>query len=283
MGLFDNFITNTIQLLSQKTQNNNITDSNRNIHKIKQQLKIIYPQKDTYNPVIPLNIFQTWHSKVLPPKMANNIENIKKNNPRFNYVLFDDAECEAFIRNHFSADVVEAFNKLIPGAYKADLWRYCVLYKKGGIYLDIKYGAMNGFKFINLTEKEHWVADINGNDVYNALIVCKAGNPKLMVAIRQIVENVKRRYYGNSSLDPTGPGLLSRIFTKYEKNTFDMRHQCYFGDVNNRVILLNNIMVFRTYNGYLNDMRISKHNTTVSSIKKKEHYSIMWGKRCIYA
>ena len=53
-----------------------------------------------------------------------------------------------FIKNNYPVDVLEAFNKLIPGAYKADLWRYCVLYKLGGIYLDIKYSCVNNFKLI---------------------------------------------------------------------------------------------------------------------------------------
>lgn len=60
-----------------------------------------------------------------------------------------------------------------------------------GIYLDIKYQPINGFKFINLAEKEHWVLDCNKIGIYNALMVCKPGNNILLQAIKQIVENVK--------------------------------------------------------------------------------------------
>jgi len=158
----------------------------------------LFPNKklDEYNIVVPPNIFQTWHTKQLPPMMFKSIQQIKKNNPRFNYFLFDDNDCREFIKNNFSQDILNAYDSLIPGAYKADLWRYCVLYKFGGIYLDIKYIPVNGFKFINLLEQEHWPLDINKKNIYNALLICKPRNEILLKAINQIVENVKNKYYG---------------------------------------------------------------------------------------
>lgn len=38
---------------------------------------------------------------------------------------------------HFPAEVKEAYDDLIPGAFKADLFRYCVLFIYGGVYADI--------------------------------------------------------------------------------------------------------------------------------------------------
>ena len=100
--------------------------------------KVPYPMKQQYYPVIPLNIYQTWHTKDLPPLMRNAVNKIIRMNPRFNYKLFDDNDCRNFIKDNFNEDVLNAFDTLIPGAYKADLWRYCILYKNGGVYLDIK-------------------------------------------------------------------------------------------------------------------------------------------------
>ena len=102
---------------------------------------------------IPCNIFQTWETKILPPSMFETISKIKRQNPRFKYFLFDDNDCREFIKTHFPTNVLNAYDSLIPGAYKADLWRYCILYKMGGIYIDIKYEPINGFKFYNLLEK----------------------------------------------------------------------------------------------------------------------------------
>lgn len=231
-----------------------------------------YPIKPFYNSVIPLNIFQTWHTKDLPPGMKGSVEYIKRMNPRFNYQLFDDNDCHDFIRDNFDASVLNAFNKLIPGAYKADLWRYCVLYKLGGIYLDIKYIPANGFRFINLTEAEHWVLDSDGYGIYNALMVCKAGNPILLSAINKIVEHTQTNFYGSDCLEPTGPKLLARYFHSDEKNKLDMKHN-FIDNFNNRLIFFKNYIVLKSYNGYMNE---------TSHYKKTDHYSILWKQQKIY-
>jgi mannosyltransferase OCH1-like enzyme len=229
--------------------------------------------KKVYNPIVPLTIYQTWHSKKrLPVRMNNNIVLLKKNNPRFEYFLFDDEDCEKFIRNHYDADVLNAYQTLIPGAYKADLWRYCILYKKGGIYLDIKYGYVNGFKLINLTEKEHFCLDEDNNGIYNAIMVCKPGNKILAKAIRQIVENVKTRFYGNGSLDPTGPRLLSHYFSREEKDRMELKH-IFIGNFYNRFVTFKNYFILKQYDGYLED-----HD----HYKKTDHYVKLWEERRIY-
>jgi len=253
----------------------------RNIEKKKQiihlvntykKMKIPYPLKTYYNTVIPLNIFQTWHTKSLPPLMYSSVLKVKFNNPAFTYYLFDDNDCRNFIKNNFEIKILNAYDELVPGAYKADLWRYCVLYIKGGIYLDIKYIPVNKFKFINLTEKEHWVLDIDKKGIYNALIVSKPNNQILLDAINKIVENVKNKYYGESCLDVTGPNLLSNFFTTEQKNKMDMYHE-WINSFHNRFIYFNNYLIFKSYNGYINE-----HDKN----KKIEHYSYLWSNKQIY-
>jgi len=41
------------------------------------------------------------------------------------------------MKEHYSGRVYEAYCKLPLAVMKADLWRYCILYKYGGIYADI--------------------------------------------------------------------------------------------------------------------------------------------------
>ena len=239
---------------------------------LKIKVKVPYPVKENYYPVIPLNIYQTWHTKDLPPLMKNAVNKIIYSNPGFNYQLFDDNDCRNFIKDNFDANVLNAFDSLIPGAYKADLWRYCILYKNGGVYLDIKYAPFNGFRFISLMEKEHWVLDMDKNGIYNALIVCKPNNEILLKAINKVVANVKNKFYGNSPLEPTGPLMLSQFFTQNDKKIFDMYHDIY-QSVENRFIFLNGYLVLKSYNSYLNE-----HNKN----KKVDYYGSLWVSRNIY-
>ena len=70
--------------------------------------------KNHYNSVIPLDIYQTWFTKELPPKMREKVELIKAQNPRFTHHLFDDNDCRDFIQTHFKQDVLDAYDRLIP-------------------------------------------------------------------------------------------------------------------------------------------------------------------------
>ena len=239
--------------------------------------KLIKPfhLKIKYNSIIPLNIFQTWHTKNLPEKMQQTVDYIKESNPAFKHHLYDDNDCRDFIAQNYSQEVLLAFDSLIPGAYKADLWRYCILYKLGGIYLDIKYKPINNFKFISLTEKEHFVRDRPDKCIYNAFIACLPGNEILLKAINQIVENVKNKFYGINALYPTGPGLLGSYFTNKEIAQLEMYFEVSFAEniLHEYYIVYNNIIVLKAYSQY----RLEQKNA-----QKNKVYSELWFETNIY-
>jgi len=234
--------------------------------------------KKVYCPVIPLKIFQTWHTKILPPFMKENIEILKKKHPNFEHFLFDDEDCRNFIEKYFDKEVVEAFDSLIPGAYKADLWRYCVLYIHGGIYLDIKYQLVEGFLLIALTEKEHFVRDRKHSDIsgiYNGVMVCKPNNPILLQSINQIIENIKNNFYGLNPLQPTGPQLLSKIIKDKDVDV-DLYIHCFIEkDNNEKNIIVNekNIYLLESYHEYRDEQKINGNT---------DHYRYLWRNRKIY-
>jgi hypothetical protein len=88
------------------------------------------------------SIWQQLRDAGLPPKMYECIrDNLTLNRVGVDCIhyLFHDEDCRAFIEREYPPDVLMAYDRLIPTAFKADLWRYCVLYKYGGAYLDVKY------------------------------------------------------------------------------------------------------------------------------------------------
>ncbi len=223
--------------------------------------------------IIPLHIFQTWWTKDLPKNMLDSVLSVKNQNPEFEYHLYDDHDCLEFIKNHFPSYVTEAYKALVPGAYKADLWRYCVLYIYGGVYIDIKFKCAPGFKFIELTDKEHFCNDFKKRkrSIYNGVMISKPKNPLLLKAINKVVQNVKRKYYGKGSLFPTGPILLGKIFkNKYMKDV-DMR----LAPLNKTGLSIKykdrRILTF--YNNYRNEQR---------KFSNKPHYHILWKRKAIY-
>ena len=174
---------------------------------------------------IPRTIFTHWEPPY-PESMERIIEEVRKNNPEFDYRIFSDQMCRSFINDNFDKSVVEAYDTLIPDAYKSDLWRYCVLYIFGGIYLDIKFRPVNGFTFNSMVNKEYFVQDRPEHfhdryGVYSGLIICKAKSEIMLDCIAKVVKNVKERVYGHNPLYPTGPGVLSAFVPK--DTLFDLR------------------------------------------------------------
>jgi mannosyltransferase OCH1-like enzyme len=268
-------------MMSLMNDNNSSVDYIKNNLKNKQNLIRLQlmriqhykaSKKHEYNSIIPLKIYQTWHTKNLPAKMKESVEKIKKRHPKFEHFLFDDDDCRNFIKDNFDSPVLNAFDRLVPGAYKADLWRYCILYKYGGIYLDIKYDCINSFRFIELTEKEHWVFDINGTDIYNALICVAPKNEILLKCIFQIIYNVNHNYYGNSCIDPTGPGLVGKFMTDIQRRKIELTH-IWNRPTGDKFILYKNVSILKMYKGYYDEHE---------SNKKVEHYASLWSQRRIY-
>jgi mannosyltransferase OCH1-like enzyme len=221
---------------------------------------------------IPLNIFLTWRTKNLPHYMKQNYDLLVKTNPEFNIKLFDDNNCRDFIKNNFASYVLHAFDCLTPGAYKADLWRYCILYIYGGIYIDIKYKCINNFKLISLINKEHFVKDRDPyGGTYNALLILKPRNKIMLKCIINIVENIKNNYFGQSPLYPSGPNLLGKYFTRKQKNSWELKF-----NVINKIdsIIHFNIPILSIYNEYREESNQNLENIN--------HYHNLWMNKKIY-
>jgi mannosyltransferase OCH1-like enzyme len=178
------------------------------------------PRKDsTYGSSykgVPLVIYHSWGTNTVPPKMYENIQALIEKNPEFDYSFNTDEDCREFIKANFDEAVVKAFDCLKPGAYKSDLWRYCILFKKGGAYIDIK--CMPKKKLIHMMDKYElplFVLDSPKEFVYscswNGFMISAPGNPIFRKCIDEVVKNVKAKSYEGGSLSITGPCLLGKV------------------------------------------------------------------------
>ena len=234
---------------------------------------------------VPHYFFQIWinEENTIPELIKNNFENIENENPGFKCEMYDKNDCIQFLEDYFEEDVQKAYNKIIPGAFKADLMRYCILYEKGGIYLDAKMKPINGFKLVDVTNKEYFVRDFNttGGGVCNGFMVCKKGNPKILNAINQIVKNVNEKYYGESSLEPTGPLLLKKMFTEDEMKNFDFEFTIHPNSPDpDKAILI----ISRERENYDKAILIKDETLVIEQTKnrKEKNYGDLWSEQNIY-
>ena len=61
-------------------------------------------------------------------------EKMLSKNPAYRYHPFNDTECERFIEAEFGQTERDVFHSL-SGSQRTEFWRYCILYKRGGIYI----------------------------------------------------------------------------------------------------------------------------------------------------
>ncbi len=168
--------------------------------------------------MIPKRIVQIWNDERIEdmiPSLQAAVATWKTLNPDYEHVYYSMRAARQFIADNYDADVLEAFDTLIPGAYKADLFRYCELYKNGGFYVDIKLSCVIPMDTLleNISDcKQLLSLDIYGNGILNGFFGLVSEHPLLLNCIKQCVSNVKARYYGISSLDVTGPRLMGKQF-----------------------------------------------------------------------
>ena len=220
--------------------------------------------------MIPKHLYTCWHTD-LPPLMKQNHEWMKQHNPDIEFHLYNEQMCETFIKNNFNKDILTAYQSLIPCSYKSDLWRYCILYIHGGIYLDIKYRCVNGFKLSSL--KETFVKDLIKGYVYTALIVTPPKNEIMLKCIQQIVWNVKNKYYGKSVLQPTGPGLLGKWFDETQLNKMKLKVVSMEEKNKDWCGIADTIFILVYYDGYREEQ---------DTYKKLKPYYQLWNERNIY-
>ena len=93
---------------------------------------------------IPRIIHQTFYERTLSPELQANVDRLRALNPGWEYRFYDDADIAAFIRENYPPLIWAYYQRIDSryGAARADLFRYLLMYKVGGVYLDIKSTAM---------------------------------------------------------------------------------------------------------------------------------------------
>lgn len=180
--------------------------------------------------MIPKVIYQTWFTKDLPDEVVSYIEEFMKINPEYRREFYDDADIETFIQENYDERIYQAYKQLNIGASKADFWRYLILYKKGGIYLDIDSAIVARLDtFIREDDKAIISREGNPGVFLQWALMFEAGHPILKSIIEICIHNIESRTHTQIP-DLVGP----RAFTRAIYNTLcpflgeSLRDKLYF-------------------------------------------------------
>ena len=115
-----------------------IPQPDKDVTKIENEIKNQFNDIDEKNKKKEqMNIFQTWKTHKIPKVAQTPVLTWKFMGKDWNYNLYNDNQCLNFIRDNYNDKILKIYKALPFGVMKADFWRYCVIYKKGGLYTDL--------------------------------------------------------------------------------------------------------------------------------------------------
>ena len=189
-------------------------------------------------PQIPRVIHQTYKTNDLPSEISEVVQRLKDMNPTFEYRFYNDKDCIDFITENYDKETLNLYSSINPnyGSAKSDLFRYLLMYKVGGVYLDIKSCTTIPLEETLLPTDEYllthwegldWADELNYHfgEFQNWHIICRPKHPFLHRIIEIVKENIKN-YIGGSDketvLRVTGPIAYSKgiieLLSKHKTN-----------------------------------------------------------------
>jgi|GEM_PF-1658550 len=150
----------------------------------------LLPVRDSiwYSQKIPKIIWQTINTNRVPDYIKSYADSWIGLNPEYEYRFFDDNDIITFISTDFP-DYLDGYKRLKYGASKADLWRYLIIYKFGGVYADMDCKCLTPLrKWID--PKASFVTQLGINkDICQWLIMSVPQNPVFLKAAKKTLQN----------------------------------------------------------------------------------------------
>lgn len=176
-----------------------------------------YLQDNIYNQSridkIPKTIHQIWVGpKRIPKSYRVFADTIKKMHPEWEYKLWTNADVESFPWIN-----KELFDKTTNPGMKSDIWRYEILHRYGGLYLDMDIESLRAFD--PLHERLEFYAGFCGQSLVNISVIGSVpGSPILARAIYELSNKVSRLNFKNivvsTVMNETGPFFFTDLVNK---------------------------------------------------------------------
>ena len=159
--------------------------------------------KDNYAPVtkIPRKIHMTVPEFPLSALIQANVDKLSQRNPGWEIVMYTNEKQIEYLKQNYS-EYMPHFNSINPalGAARADLFRYLLLYREGGVYLDCK--SMIHWPLDDVIGSEHeFLINTNGawmcdrfpyGEINQWIIITKPRSPFLEQVVAVVTDNIER-------------------------------------------------------------------------------------------
>ncbi|MBB5620245.1 mannosyltransferase OCH1-like enzyme [Pedobacter cryoconitis] len=182
---------------------------------------------------IPKIIHQTFKTSKLPLLTRWHIARFRKKNPDYTYEFYDDQRIEAFLAQEYGTEVLSLYKKINIGAAKADFFRYAVLYKKGGIYVDIDSGINGSLnQFIEPGDAAIITREGNPDLFAQWALIYSPEHPFLKRTMEMVLENIRQNKYPHDVHQMTGPTVYTKAIVESLKDNPEIPYRILGTDYN---------------------------------------------------
>jgi mannosyltransferase OCH1-like enzyme len=235
---------------------------------------------------IPKIIYRTSPFKFdeIPQLILDSYRSDLEKNPEYSMFYFEDYDCQSFIEENYGIEYLSLYNKLLPTAFKADFFRYLLLYKHGGVWMDFSmslniplHKIISNFKQIYVRDRIYSVGNswINKVAIYQGFLCTIKGTEVLMLTIEKCLKNIKDRNLTQSCLMVTGTIVIGTVYRELGIDGItDNKQPTKLGYINKDVYVY-------AYE-YEHDNVILDNDTPIINIKHPDHYSLIYKNRDHY-
>jgi len=151
----------------------------------------------------------------------------------YRYCFHSTAERVAFVERNFPGRPKELYSRLTIGAAQADVWRLMVLYKHGGVYMDIdSHFVWPLDRFIEAGTSEIFLR-YKSKDATNYFIASAPANPNIKALLDEVLYRIENSQ-SNNVYDITGPSVFQDILANKSHTWRLAQHTCLQGNFSNK-------------------------------------------------
>ena len=98
----------------------------------------IKPPKQKITPIV----HQTWIDNKFGKTHAKSLLEFRNLNKNLSFFIYSDTAIDEYMKKYWGKKkIYDIFKNALIGPLKTDIFRYCILYDKGGYYFDISRGC----------------------------------------------------------------------------------------------------------------------------------------------
>lgn len=186
--------------------------------------------------MIPKIFHQTWKNNDIPLEWSEAVNQYKKIYQDYQYMLWTDEKMDDFVKNNYPL-IYPTYKLYQYQIQRCDAFRYMVLYKYGGIYLDLDVICKSNINHL-LNNQLILVKSSNFSSSFtNSFMAVEPSNPFIKYCIDNLSKyKDKYKWLGKHFhiMNTAGPLFLTNMFNQY-KSSNDFSYYIlddYVGDCN---------------------------------------------------